>query len=172
MVSALAWRLRVAAKSSTVVAQKAASACPPDKARFRPPIRHTSIEQRQVVRRTGAEFGKDKRLLTAQDYSRVFSAPDARSSHRNLLLLAKANEQGKHRIGLVIAKKHVRLATDRNRLKRQAREFFRQQPDHVTGMDVVLIARGGLGDLDKTQVSSILQKQWHKLLSQCDCKQP
>lgn len=113
---------------------------------------------------TDSSFGKHKRLLSASDYSRVFDAADARASHRNLLLLARTNDRGQHRLGLVIAKKNVRLAVQRNRIKRVSREFFRQQPTQQTGMDVVLLARRGLDSLDNARLSSILRQQWQKLL--------
>ncbi|GAB5453041.1 MAG: ribonuclease P protein component [Halioglobus sp.] len=119
-----------------------------------------------MARLAKASFSKSRRLLNASDYGRVFDSPDARASHRNLLLLARANERNEHRLGLVIAKKHVRLAVDRNRIKRLAREFFRQQSHTAPGLDVVLLARGGIGELDNREVSSILQQQWQKLLKQ------
>jgi RNase P protein component len=33
-------------------------------------------------------------------------------------------------------------------------------------MDVVLLARQGMGDLDNTTLSSILQQQWQRLIGQ------
>lgn len=108
-------------------------------------------------------FGKSKRLLNALDYSRVFDNPDAKASHKHLLLLARINDGPRHRLGLVIAKKHVRTAVQRNRIKRTAREFFRLLPAVEPHLDVVLLARPGLGQLDNAQLSSILQQQWQKL---------
>ena len=110
-------------------------------------------------------FGKEKRLLTATDYSGVFNAAEARASHRNLLLLAQRNHGTGHRLGLVIAKKNVRLAVQRNRIKRIARETFRGLPDEGPRLDVVLLARRGIDQLDNRQLSSILRQQWQKLLS-------
>ena len=111
-----------------------------------------------------ASFGKAKRLLTAKDYSRVFDGSEARASHKHLLLLAKINDEPGHRLGLVIAKKNVRLAVQRNRVKRIAREFFRNLPQSEQNMDVVLLARRGLGQLDNAELSNILQQQWQKLV--------
>jgi ribonuclease P protein component len=113
----------------------------------------------------GSRFCKSKRLLNANDYSRVFDNPDARASHRHLLLLGKLCDGPEHRLGLVIAKKNVRLAVQRNRVKRLAREFFRVLPNSEPSMDVVLLARQGLGQLDNAELSSILQQQWQKLVS-------
>jgi ribonuclease P protein component len=115
-------------------------------------------------RTTDARFGKEKRLLNAADYGRVFENPDSRASHQNLLLLAKSNDGAVHRLGLVIAKKNVRLAVQRNRIKRVAREFFRSLPFSEPALDVVLLARRGMGDLDNAELSSILLQQWRKLV--------
>ena len=114
-------------------------------------------------------FGKSKRLLNARDFGRVFNQVEARASQRHLLLLASRNGGARHRLGLVIAKKHVRSAVDRNRIKRVAREFFRQLPDSSPKMDVVLLAREGIARLDNATLSSILQQQWQRLLGQA-CK--
>jgi len=112
--------------------------------------------------RFDASFGKAKRLLNAQDYSAVFDEPDAKAFHKNLLLLAKVNTGPGHRLGLVIAKKNVRQAVQRNRIKRIAREFVRKVPDGVP-MDVVVLARRGLDQMDNSQVASLFQQQWDKL---------
>jgi ribonuclease P protein component len=115
-------------------------------------------------RETYSRFGKAKRLLNAKDYGRVFDSPDIRASHQHLLLLAKINDGPGHRLGLVIAKKNVRLAVHRNRIKRIAREIFRTLPSSEPPMDVVLLARRGLGQLDNAALSSILLRQWQKLV--------
>ncbi len=117
-----------------------------------------------MPRPTGNEdFARTRRLLNARDYSRVFECAEAKASHKNLLLLARKNELQWHRLGLVIAKKNVRLAVQRNRIKRVAREFFRRLPEDGTPMDVVLLARRGIDQLDNAELSSILQQQWQRL---------
>lgn len=94
----------------------------------------------------------------------MFENPDARISHQHLLLLAKINDGPGHRLGLVIAKKNVRLAVQRNRIKRVARELFRALPNSEPPMDVVLLARRGMGQLDNAELSSILLQLWQKLV--------
>ncbi len=115
-------------------------------------------------------FGKEKRLLNAGDYSHVFDNAQVRASHKHLLLLANRSTTPQHRLGLVIAKKNVRLAVQRNRIKRLAREFFRTVPavsskDNFP-LDVVLLTRRGIDQLDNAQVSTILRQQWQKLVRQ------
>lgn len=114
-------------------------------------------------KRADASFGKAKRLLTAKDYSEVFDGTEAKASHQRLLLLAKRNNTSRHRLGLVIARKNVRLAVERNRIKRVAREFFRNLKEEEPGMDVVLLARHGMDQLDNAELSSILRQQWQVL---------
>lgn len=118
----------------------------------------------QDIPGTDASFGKSRRLLNAADYSNVFDGAQARASHRHLLLLARSNTGDQHRLGLVIAKKNVRLAVQRNRIKRVSREFFRHLPADTANLDVVLLARRGLDQLDNATLSSILRQQWQKLL--------
>lgn len=113
-------------------------------------------------------FSRELRLLTAADYKQVFDQSQRKASHRHLLLLATANELDHYRLGLVIAKKNVKLAAQRNRIKRLAREFFRHHArQSQTGtqpfFDVVVLARRGIDELDNAEVSSILRQQWHKL---------
>ena len=108
-------------------------------------------------------FSKDKRLLTAGDYRRIFDGADTKASHKYLLLLAKGNNLHQHRLGLVIAKKNVRLAAQRNRVKRVIREYFRALPSTASGMDVVVLARKGLAELDNATLFSILAQQWRRL---------
>ena len=109
-------------------------------------------------------FGKARRLLNAKDYSQVFDGAEARASHRHLLLLARTNHKPGHRLGLVIAKKNVRLAVQRNRIKRIAREVFRNLPPSAPPLDVILLARRGLDQLDNAELSTILRQQWQKLI--------
>jgi ribonuclease P protein component len=115
------------------------------------------------VQCSNASFTRAKRLLNANDYSQVFDGAEARASHKHMLLLARINSGKEHRLGLVIAKKNIRLAVQRNRIKRVAREFFRTLPSTETPLDVVLLTRRGMDQLDNAELSSILRQQWQKL---------
>lgn len=110
------------------------------------------------------DFSKQSRLLNACDYQSVFAGPTARASHPNILLLARRNELGRPRLGLVIAKKNIRLANQRNRVKRIIRESFRHQQDYLGGIDVIVLARRNLDQLDNPEIFKLLSKQWQRLL--------
>ncbi len=110
-------------------------------------------------------FSKSSKLLTASDYSRVFSNTQAKAACPELLIIASANDRKQPRLGLVIAKKHVKLATQRNRLKRLIRENFRLRQHTLPALDIVVLARKGIVDLDNPAVSRVLEKQWRRLCS-------
>lgn len=109
-------------------------------------------------------FTKSRRLLTARDFKRVFDQPDARASHRCMLLLARCNQQPVHRLGFVLARKHIRRAVQRNRIKRIAREYFRALPQTEPPVDVVLLARKGLDELDNQTLRDELNHMWQRLM--------
>ncbi|SEA17985.1 ribonuclease P protein component [Microbulbifer marinus] len=108
-------------------------------------------------------FAKPLRLLNAAQYRAVFNDNQIRAAHPNLLILARHNDLGHPRLGLVIAKKHVRNASDRNRIKRIARETFRLRQHELPAVDAVLLARPGVADLDKAALAKLMNKLWRKL---------
>ena len=112
---------------------------------------------------SGLGFSKQHRLLSATDYEFVFSAADIKASCPQMLLLARFNRLKYPRLGLVIAKKHVKQAVDRNRLKRQIRESFRLRQHDLPNIDIVVLARAGCASLDNNSFHHILEKQWQRL---------
>ncbi|SNS56392.1 ribonuclease P protein component [Pseudomonas segetis] len=108
-------------------------------------------------------FSRDKRLLTPRQFKAVFDSPSGKVPGRNVLLLARNNDLDHPRLGLVIGKKSVKLSVERNRLKRQIRETFRQSQDNLTGWDIVIVARKGLGDLENVELAQQFNKLWKRL---------
>ncbi|WKD49845.1 ribonuclease P protein component [Microbulbifer spongiae] len=108
-------------------------------------------------------FAKALRLLNAAQYRQVFNETLVRSAHPHLLILARPNALEHPRLGLVISKKHVRKATDRNQIKRISRETFRLQQHQLPALDTVVLARPGVANLDKAALAKLLNKLWCKL---------
>jgi len=102
-------------------------------------------------------------LLTPRQFKTVFDSPSGKLPGRNVLLLVRENELPHPRIGLVIGKKSVKLAVERNRIKRQLRETFRLHQMELTGWDIVVIARKGLADLDNPELARQFAKLWRRL---------
>ncbi|KAF1070365.1 MAG: Ribonuclease P protein component [Pseudomonas citronellolis] len=109
-------------------------------------------------------FERDKRLLTSRHFTAVFDSPSAKVPGKHILLLARENDLDHPRLGLVIGKKNVKLAVERNRLKRLIRESFRHHQDSLVGLDIVIIARKGLGDLENAELHPQFGKLWKRLL--------
>lgn len=109
-------------------------------------------------------FDKSLRLLNSSDFKPVFDSPSFRASHQHFLILVKRNQLDHPRLGLVIAKKNVRHAVDRNRLKRVIRESFRLQQHQLPSFDAIVLARRGMGTLDNAALTRQLNKQWQKLV--------
>ncbi|BBM01298.1 ribonuclease P protein component [Microbulbifer sp. GL-2] len=113
--------------------------------------------------RSSFGFAKTLRLLNAAQYSKVFNENLVRAAHPHFLILARPNGLEHPRLGLVIAKKHVRNATDRNQIKRITRETFRLLQHELPPLDAVVLARPGVADLDKAALAKQLNKLWRKL---------
>ena len=74
------------------------------------------------------------------------------------------NQLNRPRLGLVIAKKHIRRAVDRNRMKRLIRETFRAKQQQLTGIDVIVLARKGMHEVTNAVLIEQLNKQWQGLI--------
>lgn len=109
-------------------------------------------------------FSKYLRLLNARDYSGVFNDAQYKVSHQRLLILSRNNQTPTPRLGLVIAKKNIRLAVQRNRIKRILRESYRLHQQQMPGLDIVIMARRGLDDLDNKQLHLLINQQWKRLI--------
>ena len=108
-------------------------------------------------------FPKKDRLLNAADYKAVFSDAQFKVSCRYFLILAIKNNWLHSRLGLVIAKKSVAKAVQRNRVKRIVREFFRQHQQQLQGLDLVVLARKDVDTLPNNQLSARLASLWEDL---------
>jgi ribonuclease P protein component len=117
-------------------------------------------------------FGRDKRLLTSRQFSAVFDSPTGKAPGKSVLLLARDTGLDHPRLGLVIGKKSVKLAVERNRLKRIIRDSFRLHQEMLAGLDIVMVARKGLGDLDNPELHQQFVKLWRLARNRSATVQP
>jgi len=101
-------------------------------------------------------------LNTALDYSAVFKG-SKRSADDLFTVLARKNPNSKARLGLAIAKKSVKKAVGRNRIKRIVRESFRQYKGRLVEYDFVVMCRKKAGQVDKKVLASSIQSHLKKL---------
>lgn len=120
-------------------------------------------------------FGSDRRLRTKRDFQRVFEDP-VRSSDRYFSVLARARDQARARaqggavparLGLAVAKKRIRRANRRNRLKRVVRESFRENQDRLAGLDLVVIPFATADREPGTVLRGSLGRHWTALSEEC-----
>ncbi|AYG47411.1 ribonuclease P protein component [Pseudomonas sp. Leaf58] len=109
------------------------------------------------------DFSREKRLLTPRHFKAVFDSPTGKVPGKNLLILARENGLDHPRLGLVIGKKSVKLAVQRNRLKRLMRDSFRLNQQLVAGLDIVIVARKGLGEIENPELHQHFGKLWKRL---------
>ena len=64
-------------------------------------------------------------------------------------------------------KKKVKNATDRNKIKRIIRESFRLQRHELPNVDIIVIAKHGIGQMDKQALAIQLEKLWRKITNRC-----
>lgn len=80
------------------------------------------------------------------------------------MVLARYDEkQVLARLGLAVAKKHVRRAVDRNRIKRLLRESFRRHQQQLMGFDLVVLIKPGIHKVDNPTLFSSIEKHWQRL---------
>ena len=122
-------------------------------------------------------FGRDRRVRKRRDYVRIQSSARRVTTRHYVLLIAAqpAADRGRSRLGLVVSRK-VGGAVVRNRVKRVCRECFRLWPDLLPdGVDLVVIARDGAGELglegaraEWGSVRHLLKKRAQEALARAD----
>lgn len=107
-------------------------------------------------------FPRHFRLLNAGDYRYVFEQADFKVHGKGMMALARWNTLGHPRLGLVVSK-NVKLAVDRNRFKRLVRESVRLRQDQLPAVDIVVLARRGVQDMDNDVLYRQLHGMWKRL---------
>lgn len=88
---------------------------------------------------TSRAFPKDSRLLKAADYNAVFKTRSFTVKHPSLRVIGRRSAPGTPaRMGMVVAKRVLPRAVDRNRVKRHLRETFRHRASTLPAVDLVV----------------------------------
>lgn len=116
-----------------------------------------SIGRLESAREKPFGFSRDKRLLTGKDYKQVFDQAK-RIGNPHWTVYGWRHQQPQAQLGLAIAKKTLRRAHERNRLKRLARETFRHMHGQLSGVSLVVMAGKAAESADNATLVAQLTK--------------
>ena len=108
-------------------------------------------------------FRPEQRIRNSAGFQAVFDSPVCKVAQPQYLVLVRANSETTSRLGFVIARKKVRFAVARNRIKRLVRNSFRLHQYDLPAVDIVFIARQGLDDCANTELEKALVKTWQQV---------
>jgi ribonuclease P protein component len=120
-------------------------------------------------------FGRERRVRRRSEFLRIQSRGERVSTPHFVMLVAArppakdcpAPREARPRLGVVVTKK-VGNAVVRARVKRLCRECFRLWPDLLPpGIDLVVIARQGAGELVLADVRAEWRRARPRLLERC-----
>lgn len=102
----------------------------------------------------------DQKLLTKQDFDRVFSY---RKRYFFDLFVAYycCNDLDRPRLGVIVSKRNAKKAVDRNRVKRVIRESFRLCKLDLPNNDYVICLRN-MKAVDKTALRKSVDTLWQR----------
>lgn len=103
---------------------------------------------------------RNNRISKPSEYRAVFKSGKIEKSE-HWTVIAKPNALAMPRLGLAISKKVCRLAVNRNRLKRLAREVFRDSKNYLLNCEFVVLSRGH-SSASNAALSSDLNSLLHK----------
>jgi len=100
-------------------------------------------------------------IPSKEGFSEIFSSPDKKHSTVNFLFLSKDNNLEHSRLGVAIRKKDIKLAVNRNRIKRKIKGSFRSKVLELQKKDYVVFVKRKLSDKDK-EINKDLDFLWGK----------
>jgi len=109
------------------------------------------------------KFTRFQRLKKAADFARVYRSNQWGAS-RHFTYNVAANNFDHSLLGVTVSKKVSKRAVDRNRIKRQIKEFYRLRQHEIIGADIVVSAKPScLAITDEERLASLVEL-WNKLL--------
>ena len=97
------------------------------------------------------------KIRNAQQYQAVFSArKNLHSSYYTLYFQKNTLEHP--RLGIIASKKNIRLAVERNRIRRIVRETFRQSKIAPNGIDIVIVVKREAKGVNRKELRECLEQ--------------
>ena len=109
-------------------------------------------------------FKRGLRLTEKAQFNRVFNKA-RRIQTKFCVLYYCPNNLKYSRLGVIVAKRNIKNAVNRNLFKRCAREYFRINNHRLVGMDFVIVAYKQTTNVQKKELFKCLVLIWEKLVS-------
>jgi ribonuclease P protein component len=87
-------------------------------------------------------FPREHRLTRRAEFERVLRQRSVRVASGAFVAIARPNAMSGARLGMIIGKRHLPRAVDRNRVKRAIRESFRHHRGDLAELDIVIQLQG------------------------------
>lgn len=108
-------------------------------------------------------FPRSLRLLKKPQYDYVFQSAKKIGMH-SATFLYRINHLDHPRLGLIVSKKTAKRANARNRFKRASRESFRLIQHDLPNVDIVILSRGRISELENQVLFLELNEAWKRLI--------
>ena len=109
-----------------------------------------------------ARFPRAARLSTPRDFAALKSG-SRRLAGPHLTAQLKPNTAAGARLGLVVSKRVSKLAVQRNRIKRVARDSFRRHRHLLGAHDILLIAQPAAAAASNARLHADLVALWQRI---------
>lgn len=108
-------------------------------------------------------FSRDLRLTTKTQFEQTFLRARKISTKLCAFFYCQ-NSLNYPRLGLVVPKKSIRHANNRNTFKRVVREGFRLNQHHLGSIDIIVLSYKEAAYASKKDLCQHLTKQWQRLI--------
>jgi len=128
-------------------------------------VQYWAAVVRKAVKGLPFSYSRKYRLATKAEVQSVFADKPGKISRKYLLVLYKSNQLPYARLGMIVGKKHLRRAVDRNRVRRVIRESFRHEREKLKGLDFVVMIRSDCSLLENQAIKNEIGNVWQAIIS-------
>ena len=107
-------------------------------------------------------MGVKHSIPSSEGFDEIFAKPDFKTHSKHFLLLAKKNIHGRPRIGVAVRKKDIKLAVNRNKIKRKIKGGFLANALNLSAADYVVLVKKNIPEMNKViteEINEIWKKQ-------------